>query len=73
VADEGTPRDVIERYQIIAAKRVPSSSANLEDGTVTLHGVSFIGRDDASPRTADPLTVRVSYQAGSSVDDAVFT
>jgi ABC-type polysaccharide/polyol phosphate transport system ATPase subunit len=73
VAGEGTPRDVIERYQIIAAKRVPASRANFEGGAVTLDGLSFIGRDGAPPRTADPLTVRIRYQARSSVDDAVFT
>jgi ABC-type polysaccharide/polyol phosphate transport system ATPase subunit len=73
VAGEGTPRDVIEKYQISAAKRVPTSSLNLEDGAVALHGVSFIGRDGAPPRTGDPLTVRVSYEASLSVDDAVFT
>jgi homopolymeric O-antigen transport system ATP-binding protein len=39
---------------------------------VALHGVSFIGRDGAPPRTGDPLTVRVSYEASLSVD-AVFT
>ena len=72
VAGEGTPRDVIEKYQISAAKRVPSSSLNLKDGAVALHGVSFIGRDGAPPRTGDPLTVRVSYEASLSVD-AVFT
>src|ERR1700751_2571938 len=49
VAGQGTPRDVIEKYQISAAKRVPSSSLNLEDGAVALHGVSFIGRDGAPP------------------------
>ena len=73
VAGEGTPRDVIEKYQISAAKRVPSSSLNLEDGAVALHGVSFIGRDGAPPRTGDPLNVRVSYEAGLSVEDVVFT
>ena len=73
VAGEGTPRDVIEKYQISAAKRVPSSSLNLEDGAVALHGVSFIGRDGAPPRTGDPLTVRVSYEARLSVEDVVFT
>jgi ABC-type polysaccharide/polyol phosphate transport system ATPase subunit len=73
VAGEGTPRDVIERYQTIAAEGVPSSSANLEGGAVSLHGVSFIGRDGAPPRTGDPMTVQVSYQAGSPVNDAVFT
>ena len=73
VAGEGTPRDVIEKYQISAAKRVPSSSLNLEDGAVALHGVSFIGRDGAPPRTGHPLNVRVSYEAGLSVEDVVFT
>lgn len=73
VAGEGTPRDVIEKYQISAAKRVPSSSLNLEDGAVALQGVSFIGRDGAPPRTGDPLNVRVSYEAGLSVEDVVFT
>ena len=73
VAGQGTPRDVIEKYQISAAKRVPSSSLNLEDGAVALHGVSFIGRDGAPPRTGDPLNVRVSYEAGLSVEDVVFT
>lgn len=73
VAGEGTPRDVIEKYQISAAKRVPSSSLNLEDGAVALQGVSFIGRDGAPPRTGDPLNVRVGYEAGLSVEDVVFT
>jgi ABC-type polysaccharide/polyol phosphate transport system ATPase subunit len=73
VAGEGNPRDVIEKYQISAAKRVPSSSLNLDDGAVALHGVSFIGRDGAPPRTGDPLNVRVSYEAGLSVEDVVFT
>jgi ABC-type polysaccharide/polyol phosphate transport system ATPase subunit len=73
VAGEGTPRDMIERYQISAAKHVPSSSLNLEGGAVALHGVSFIGRDGAPPRTGDPLNVRVSYEAGLSVEDVVFT
>jgi ABC-type polysaccharide/polyol phosphate transport system ATPase subunit len=73
VAGEGTPRDVIEKYQISAAEHVPSSSLNLENGAVALHGVSFIGRDGAPPRTGDPLNVRVSYEAGLSVEDVVFT
>jgi ABC-type polysaccharide/polyol phosphate transport system ATPase subunit len=73
VAGEGPPRDVIEKYQVSAAKRVPSSSLNLEDGAVALHGVSFIGRDGAPPRTGDPLNVRVSYEAGLSVEDVIFT
>ena len=64
---------MIEKYQISAAKRVPSSSLNLEDGAVALHGVSFIGRDGAPPRTGDPLNVRVGYEAGLSVEDVVFT
>jgi hypothetical protein len=46
---------------------------NLEGGAVALHGVSFIGRDGAPPRTGDPLNVRVSYEAGLSVEDVVFT
>ncbi|WJR80344.1 ABC transporter ATP-binding protein [Bradyrhizobium sp. NP1] len=70
---EGAPRDVIEEYQISAAKRVPNSGLNLENGAVTLHGVSFVGRDGAPPRTGDPLTIRVGYETGLSVDDAVFT
>lgn len=73
VAGEGTPRDMIEKYQISAAASIPSSSSNLEDGAVALRGVSFVGRDGALPRTGDPLNVRVSYEAGSSVDDAIFT
>ena len=73
VAGDGTPRDVIEKYQISAAKRVPNSSLNLDDGAVALHGVSFVGRDGAPPRTGDPLNVRVSYEAGLSVEDVVFT
>jgi ABC-type polysaccharide/polyol phosphate transport system ATPase subunit len=70
---EGIPHDMIEQYQISAAKRIPSSSLNLEDGGVTLQGISFTGRDGARPRTGDPLTVRVNYQAGSPVDDVLFT
>jgi ABC-type polysaccharide/polyol phosphate transport system ATPase subunit len=73
VAGEGAPSDMIERYQIMAATRVPGSSSNLQGGTVTLQGVSFVGRDGARPRTGDPLTVRVNYETISSVDDAVFT
>jgi ABC-type polysaccharide/polyol phosphate transport system ATPase subunit len=72
VAGEGDPSNMIEKYQIIAEAHVPSSSSNLEDGAVVLHGVSFVGRDGARPRTGDPLTVRVSYEARLSVDDAVF-
>jgi len=71
VVAEGAPRDMIEKYQTIAG--VPSSSSNLEDGPVALHGVSFVGNDGARPRTGDPLTVRVSYEARLSIDDAVFT
>lgn len=70
---EGAPSDMIEKYQIIAAARVPRSSSNLEGGPVALHGVSFAGRDGARPRTGDPLTVRVSFEAMASVDGAVFT
>ncbi|MGY4370520.1 ABC-type polysaccharide/polyol phosphate transport system ATPase subunit [Bradyrhizobium sp. LB1.3] len=73
VAGEGIPRDVIEKYQISATKRVPNSSFNLDGGAVALHGVSFIGRDGARPRTGDPLTVRVGYEAGLAVEDIVFT
>lgn len=73
VAGEGAPSDMIERYQIMAATRVPGSSSNLQGGTVTLQGVSFVGRDGARPRTGDPLTVRVNYETISSVDDVVFT
>jgi ABC-type polysaccharide/polyol phosphate transport system ATPase subunit len=73
IAGQGAPSDMIEKYQIIAAKHVPSSSSNLEGGAVVLHGVSFVGRDGTRPRTGDPLTVRVSYDARSSVEDAVFS
>ncbi len=73
VAGEGAPSAMIEKYQHIAATRVPSSSLDLEDGDVALHGVSFAGRDGARPSTGSPLTVRVSYEARLSVDDAVFT
>jgi ABC-type polysaccharide/polyol phosphate transport system ATPase subunit len=73
VAGEGAPTDVIEKYQIMAAKGGASSGSKLGDGTVSLEGVSFVGRDGARPRTGDPLTVRVSYEATSAVDDAVFT
>ncbi|HEY0801780.1 MAG TPA: ABC transporter ATP-binding protein [Steroidobacteraceae bacterium] len=73
VVGEGAPSDMIERYQIMAATRVPGSSSNLQGDTVTLQGVSFVGRDGARPRTGDPLTVGLNYEAISSVDDAVFT
>jgi ABC-type polysaccharide/polyol phosphate transport system ATPase subunit len=73
IASQGAPSDMIEKYQTIAATHVPTSSANLENGPVVLRGVSFVGRDSARPRTGDPLTVRVSYDARSSVDDAVFS
>jgi ABC-type polysaccharide/polyol phosphate transport system ATPase subunit len=73
VAGEGAPRDMIEKYQISATKRVPGSNLNFENGTIALHGVSFVGRDGAHPRTGAPLTVRVSYEARSSIDDVVLT
>jgi len=70
---EGAPHDMIEQYQISAAKRIPGSSLNLDDGGVTLHGISFAGRNGARPRTGDPLTARVNYETGLPVDDVVFT
>lgn len=73
VIGEGAPSDIIEQYQIMASRLVPSSSSNLQGGTVTLAGVSFAGRDGARPRTGDPLSVRVNYQATSPVNDAVVT
>ncbi len=73
MAGEGAPSEMIEKYQAMAAERVASSSSNLEGGAVTLLGVVFFGRDGARPRTGDPLTVRLNYEAISSVDDAVFT
>lgn len=73
VIGEGAPSDIIEKYQVMASRLVPSSSSNLQGGTVTLVGVSFAGRDGVRPRTGDPLIVRVNYQATSPVDDAVVT
>jgi ABC-type polysaccharide/polyol phosphate transport system ATPase subunit len=73
IAGQGAPSDMIEKYQIIAATHVPSSSANLEDGPVVLHGVSFAGRDGNRPKTGEPLTARVTYDARSPVDGAVFS
>ena len=73
VTGEGAPSDMIEKYQTIAAARVPSSSSNLEDGAVALRGISFGGRDGARPRTGAPLTVRMRYEALATIDDAVFT
>ena len=70
---EGAPSEMIEKYQIMAATHVPSSSSNLEDGAVALHSVSFVGRDGARPRTGDHLTVRVNYEARLPVEDVVFT
>jgi ABC-type polysaccharide/polyol phosphate transport system ATPase subunit len=73
VAGEGAPSDMIEKYQIMAAERVVSSSANLEGSAVILQGVGFVGRDSTRPRTGDPLTVHLSYEATSTVNDVVFT
>lgn len=73
VIGEGAPSDIIEKYQVMASGLVPSSSSNLQGGTVTLVGVSFAGRNGVRPRTGDPLSVRVNYQATSPVDDAVVT
>jgi len=72
MAGEGRPRDMIEQYQTSATKCVPNSKLDVNDG-VALRGVSFVARDGASPRTGDPLTVRVSYEAAASIDDVVFT
>jgi ABC-type polysaccharide/polyol phosphate transport system ATPase subunit len=72
MAGEGRPRDMIEQYQTSATKCVPNSKLDVNDG-VALRGVSFVARDGASPRTGDPLTVRVSYEAAASVEDVVFT
>ncbi len=73
MAGEGSPRDMIEKYQISAAKGLPSSNLNFDGGGIALHGVSFVGRDGARPRTGAPLTVRVSYEAEVPIDDVVFT
>jgi ABC-type polysaccharide/polyol phosphate transport system ATPase subunit len=73
MAGEGSPRDMIEKYQISATKRVPNSNLNFEGGGITLHGVSFVGHSGTQPRTGAPLTVRVSYDSDVSIDDVVFT
>lgn len=73
MAGEGDPRDMIEKYQISATKHVPSSDLNFENSGIALHGISFAGRDGARPKTGMPLTVRVSYEAETSLDDVVFT
>ena len=73
MAGEGSPRDMIEKYQISATKYVPSSSLDFENGGIALQGVSFVGRDGARPRTGAPLTVRVSYEAEGPIDDVIFT
>lgn len=73
MAGEGSPRDMIEKYQVSATKRIPNSNLNFEGSGITLHGVSFASHDGAQPRTGAPLTVRVSYESNVSIDDAVFT
>lgn len=73
MAGEGSPRDMIEQYQVSATKSVPSSDLNVETGGIALHGVSFAGGDGAGPRTGSPLTIRVSYEAAASIEDVVFT
>ncbi|EFI51366.1 MULTISPECIES: ABC transporter ATP-binding protein [Afipia] len=73
MAGEGSPRDMIEKYQISATKRIPDSNLNFENGGITLRGVSFICHDGAQPRTGAPLTVRVGYESDISIDDVVFT
>lgn len=71
VTAEGAANDMIEQYQVIAARGLPNSTANVEGGIVALNGVNFAGRDGARPRTGDPLSVRVNFEARSSVPDAV--
>lgn len=70
---EGNPRDMIEKYQVSATKHIPSSNLNFENSGIALHGISFAGRDGARPKTGMPLTVRVGYEAETSLDDVVFT
>ena len=70
---EGNPRDMIEKYQISATKNVPSSNLNFENGGIALRGVSFAGPDGAHPKTGMPLSVRLSYEAETTLDDVVFT
>jgi ABC-type polysaccharide/polyol phosphate transport system ATPase subunit len=73
VAGEGAPTDMIEKYQVMAAERIASSTSNVEDGAIALQGVSCVGGDGGRPKMGEPLTVRVSYEAMSPVNDAVFT
>lgn len=73
LAGEGSPRDMIEAYQISATKCAPHSNLRSESNGIVLQGVCFSGRDDAPPRTGAPLTVRVSYEAEAPTDDVVFT
>lgn len=70
---EGNPRDMIEKYQISATKNVPSPNLNFESSGIALHGVSFAGPDGDHPKTGMPLSVRVSYEAETTLDDVVFT
>ncbi len=72
VTSEGTPREIIERYQTRAAEGIPDSNLNT-DGAVLLHGISFTGRDSAPPRTGEPLTVDIGYEARLPIEGAVFT
>lgn len=73
MAGEGSPRDMIEKYQISATKLVPTSNLNVENDGIALHGVSLAGCDGSPPRTGAPLTVRVSYEAEVSISDVIFT
>ncbi|WP_424627946.1 ABC transporter ATP-binding protein [Bradyrhizobium sp. SYSU BS000235] len=73
MAGEGSPRDMIEKYQTSATKCLPGSNLNFDNGGIALHGVSFAGHDGARPTTGAPLSVRVSYETEVPVDDVVFT
>ncbi len=75
VAAEGLPRDVIAAYERGAVAGAPAEDARVaaEDGPVRITGAALHTPDGAPTRavgTGHPLTIRLSYQARETVEDA---
>ena len=72
IVDEGPPRGVIESFQIKSAAPDLSHGSDASD-SIIVGGVTFVGPNGSAPRTGDPLTCQLSYEARSPLEQVIFT